>query len=241
MIASRDWAVGTSCWLLLLGVLLRPCFSQPCPANAPAGSNLNDPQPYLRIDAIETDGAQAVLHDGEDTIGPATGGGVDRVYNDGFVRVDSFGNLGGVTVFWGYSSSGQYDSTGDGAIRFHKKRVVDPATVLLVTDTYSLFGGVPPSAPYEGSFAGFGPLLSDSPTRSVQFVSRPSGAADTTNGVWISWGSQSNRLYAVQHASDLTTGFTNLAEHILSTPPENFFLDATATNGPLGFYRIKVE
>lgn len=52
---------------------------------------------------------------------------------------------------------------------------------------------------------------------------------------------QEHRLYSVQHASGLTIGFTNLAEHILSTPPENFFLDTTARNGQQGFYRIRVE
>ena len=35
--------------------------------------------------------------------------------------------------------------------------------------------------------------------------------------------------------------FTNLAEHILSTPPQNTFLDAFVTNGSQFFYRLKVE
>lgn len=58
------------------------------------------------------------------------------------------------------------------------------------------------------------------------------------------WGSASNRLYSVQRASALVAGgstFTNLAEHILSTPPQNLFFDGTATNASEFYYRIKVE
>ena len=39
--------------------------------------------------------------------GPATGGGVNRTYNDGFVGVDSSGNAGGKTWNWGYQNAGQ--------------------------------------------------------------------------------------------------------------------------------------
>jgi hypothetical protein len=64
-----------------------------------------------------------------------------------------------------------------------------------------------------------------------------------TNGVQIRWGSASNKLYSLQRAVALSggLGFTNIAEHILSTPPENVYLDATATNSPSLFYRVKVE
>ena len=65
-----------------------------------------------------------------------------------------------------------------------------------------------------------------------------------TNGVQVVWGSASNKLYSVQRASALLPGgssFTNLGEHILSTPPENTYLDSAATNAAPFFYRIKVE
>src|SRR5580692_989632 len=39
--------------------------------------------------------------------GPATGGGIDRIYDDGYVRVDSSGNAGGQTWFWGYKNASQ--------------------------------------------------------------------------------------------------------------------------------------
>ncbi len=64
-----------------------------------------------------------------------------------------------------------------------------------------------------------------------------------TNGVQITWGSASNILYSLQRAVALSggLGFTNIAEHILSTPPENVYLDVTATNSPSLFYRVRVE
>lgn len=40
-------------------------------------------------------------------IGPASGGALDRFYNDGFVRVDGSGNDGGLTWFWGYKNQEQ--------------------------------------------------------------------------------------------------------------------------------------
>jgi hypothetical protein len=39
--------------------------------------------------------------------GPATGGGVNRTYTDGFVNVDSSGNAGGQTWNWGYQNPSQ--------------------------------------------------------------------------------------------------------------------------------------
>ena len=36
-------------------------------------------------------------------------------------------------------------------------------------------------------------------------------------------------------------GVNNLTEHILSRPPQNVFLDPSATNASQFFYRIKVE
>lgn len=39
--------------------------------------------------------------------GPATGGGLDRTYDDGFVRQDASGNQGGMTWNWGYDRADQ--------------------------------------------------------------------------------------------------------------------------------------
>jgi hypothetical protein len=45
--------------------------------------------------------------------GPATGGGLDRFYDDGYVRVDSSGNAGGKTWFWGYENATQVSAAAD--------------------------------------------------------------------------------------------------------------------------------
>src|SRR5205085_771747 len=39
--------------------------------------------------------------------GPATGGDVDRFYDDGYNRVDISGNGFGLTSFWGFKNAGQ--------------------------------------------------------------------------------------------------------------------------------------
>ncbi|MCZ7640886.1 MAG: hypothetical protein M5U12_35435 [Verrucomicrobia bacterium] len=45
--------------------------------------------------------------------GPPTGGGVDRVYDDGYVRLDNSGNAEGKTWYWGYDQAAQVDLAGD--------------------------------------------------------------------------------------------------------------------------------
>jgi subtilase family serine protease len=66
---------------------------------------------------------------------------------------------------------------------------------------------------------------------------------DSRHVVQITWGSTSNRVYSIQRSSAMNPGssFTNIAESILSTPPENVFVDITATNGPAHFYRLKLQ
>ncbi len=43
-------------------------------------------------------------------------GGTDHTYDDGYVRVDASGNLGGVTTFWGYQNASQVVG---GSMEFH--------------------------------------------------------------------------------------------------------------------------
>lgn len=50
---------------------------------------------------------------------PGAGGGIDRNYDDGYVRVDSNGNAGGATWNWGYDNNSQYDPSGAGSILMH--------------------------------------------------------------------------------------------------------------------------
>jgi hypothetical protein len=150
-------------------------------------------------------------------IGPATGGGLDRVYDDGFVRRDASGNQGGMTWNWGYQNASQVsgdtllmhgssagrvpgfsrsDDPQWGAELGYERRLGEwswgkwgvqtafnwtdveingrqAATVssAVVTDAYPLGGIIPPLAPYAGSFAGPGPVIGDSPTRSSAVTS----------------------------------------------------------------------
>lgn len=46
------------------------------------------------------------------------GGGRDYDYDNGFVHVDSSGNLGGTTWNWGYDNASQYDPAGGGSISY---------------------------------------------------------------------------------------------------------------------------
>ena len=62
-----------------------------------------------------------------------------------------------------------------------------------------------------------------------------------TNGVAVAWGSATNRLYTLQRTASLVLPFADIGQHLLSTPPENTFLDASATNAAAYFYRVKVE
>lgn len=46
------------------------------------------------------------------------GSGIDRDYDDGFVHLDSSGNLGGETWNWSYANATQYNSSGAGSMDF---------------------------------------------------------------------------------------------------------------------------
>jgi len=148
--------------------------------------------------------------------GPAAGGGLGRSYDDGYVRVDSSGNQGGMTWNWGYQNASQVSGNGtllmhasstavvasqygsDGAdpnlgfelnyerdlghhdwgrwgIKFafgytdvdiHDSRTLATSSTL-ITDAYPLGGITPPLAPYAGTFNGPGPVIGDTPTRTI--------------------------------------------------------------------------
>jgi hypothetical protein len=50
--------------------------------------------------------------------------GASHEYDDGFNRVDSSGNDGGMTTYWGYQNSSQYDPAGDGTITMNSTRTI---------------------------------------------------------------------------------------------------------------------
>ena len=71
---------------------------------------------------------------GQGTIGSATESGIDRFYDDGFVRVDETGNADGYTSFYGYQSEEQLN--GYSSIVFHYLTQINAESVL-ITDTYT--------------------------------------------------------------------------------------------------------
>lgn len=120
---------------------------------------------------------------GQSDPGPATGGGIDRFYDDGFVRLDLAGNSGRYTWFWGYEDTSQIQGA---FIFFHSQTALDANTIQLVTDTYELGAIVPPDAPYTGTFEGPGPALPDTPfSRTITIVPEPSSIALTLPSIAV--------------------------------------------------------
>ncbi len=58
--------------------------------------------------------------------------------------------------------------------------------------------------------------------------------------VVITWSSVSNKFYAIEKTTNLSTKFSPLKTNILATPVENVYTDSTELL-PAVFYRIKLE
>jgi len=158
--------------------------------------------------------------------GAATAG-VDHFYDDGYNRVDSSGNFGNETTYWGYQNASQdnggsitmnsaqtvIDANGSSgsqneaqpalevywqkdltendrwnfglrtALRWQRieldSRTVNSTTIETISDTYS-YVGIPPGAPFNGSFAGPNFLLSDIPVRNISSAPGASIVASRT-------------------------------------------------------------
>jgi hypothetical protein len=84
-------------------------------------------------------------------------------------------------------------------------------------------------------------LAGTDPNDAGSYLKITSITADGVSSTTITWGSVSNKLYTIQRSENLNDGFIDIAEHILSTPPENSFVDSTINSSATMFYRIKVE
>ena len=121
--------------------------------------------------------------------GPPIGGRLNRCYDDGYVYVDSTGNAGGYTAYWGYQESAQIV---DHFLLLHSRTYVNTYTIQVLTDTYDLEALFPPLAPYSGTFQGPGPVILDAPlSRSTNAIILPALSIHHTasNGVVIAWPS----------------------------------------------------
>lgn len=88
----------------------------PCLAQSPVGPDRFQLTAGLSFNAGARFGGIGGLPAGSNP-GPATGGGLDRNYDDGYVRRDADGNAGGVTWNWGYREAGQIP--GDDTLRLN--------------------------------------------------------------------------------------------------------------------------
>ncbi len=177
---------------------------------------------YAQILGLKAEFKGLGAYNNPNTLQPL-GSGLNRDYDNGFVRLDSSNNSGGQTWNWSYANNAQYNAAGTGSIDFSitnslanaqtdedgaaqpgfeffalydmgaagfSGRGNRPATwgfraglqyaridlnntdqlstgLTTTTDRFDLSGAIPPLAPYTGSFAGPGPLLGDTPTRST--------------------------------------------------------------------------
>ena len=93
------------------------------------------------------------------------------------------------------------------------------------------------SAGFDTSFNGGG----DAFVAMISELRIESISAGPEAGIRISWKSSANRLYEVQRTSGLNAGFETVAGQIPATPPENVFVDDSATGDGPYFYRISVR
>ncbi len=60
-------------------------------------------------------------------------------------------------------------------------------------------------------------------------------------GIQLTWFSATNQTYALQRASNLASGFVDVATGIAATPPSNSYRDASATGPGPYFYRLRLQ
>ena len=123
--------------------------------------------------------------------GPASGGGFNRTYDDGYVLVRIGGNFGGFTWYWGYDRAEQV--VGD-TLQFHVTTTTSNVLTVL-TDTYQLGGVIPPPPPYAGTEFGPGPQIEDAPVRTITSFTVPTLKVALSNAhVLLTWDGLTNAV-----------------------------------------------
>jgi len=90
----------------------------PCAAQSTSSPNPNRFQATARLSFnVEASVGASEGTPSSGDPGPATGHGINRNYDDGYVRVDADHNAGGLTWYWGYRDASQVP--GDGTLRLH--------------------------------------------------------------------------------------------------------------------------
>ena len=116
-------------------------------------------------------------------------------------------------------------------------------------DGWELANGLNPSNPADALLDPDGDGLSNldeyrsgtNPNNPQSYLRLDTIAGSPGVGVSVTWGSVAGRLYTILRSTALPGGFAPVATHILSTPPQNVFLDSSATNAGPYFYRLQLE
>ena len=123
--------------------------------------------------------------------GPASGGGFNRTYDDGYVLVRIGGNFDGYTWNWGYARAEQV--AGD-TLQFHVTTTASNVLTVL-TDTYQLEGVIPPPPPHAGTEFGPGPQIKDSPVRTITSFTIPTLKVALSNAqLLLTWDGLTNAV-----------------------------------------------
>jgi hypothetical protein len=67
------------------------------------------------------------------------------------------------------------------------------------------------------------------------------GIGGTGAGALLRWLSVAGKTYAIDATANRTEAFSALASNLAATAPTNAYVDATSTNAPRRFYRIRLQ
>ncbi len=85
-------------------------------------------------------------------------------------------------------------------------------------------------------------LSGTNPTNAASFLRLITPMVNATNGFAIQWSSVPGKVYRLERATNLLSGFdSNVRTNIIATPPINTEIDAVVLPGNSRFYRIRLE
>jgi hypothetical protein len=85
-------------------------------------------------------------------------------------------------------------------------------------------------------------LTGSSPTnaQSVSVLEAESPGFSKSTGFSFRWNSTAYRTYSVERSTNMGASFTPLATNVPASPPNNLYVDGSATNLPSLFYRVTI-
>ena len=118
-----------------------------------------------------------------------------------------------------------------------------------MADEWELANGLNPADPTDGLLDADGDGQSNfleyrtgtDPNNPLSYFRLAAIGGSPNAGVSVTWGSVEDRFYTILRSTSLPGGFAPVATHVQSTPPQNIFLDTSATNAGPYFYRLQLE